>query len=227
LAECARRSLLMQNWPIAIIPYPLDLQRWSPLQQATARGLLGLPLDRPLVVFGAIGGTADPRKGADLLLKALHRVKARTAGSHMELLIFGQSRRDHTTELGFPVHYMGHLYDDISLRLVYAAADVMVVPSRMEAFGQTASEAQAVGIPVVAFDIGGLSDIVSHRETGWLAKGFDIDDMAEGISWIISDETIRKRLSSSARKKALDMLSPASIVEQYARVYESAVNGSK
>ena len=78
--------------------------------------------------------------------------------------------------------------DDLSLRLLYSAADVMVVPSIQEAFGQTASEAQACGTPVAAFKIGGLLDVVSHKETGYLADPYDPKSLAYGINWIIEDE---------------------------------------
>ena len=144
----------MGDWPFTVIPYPIDLNVWAPCDQAQARALLGLPADRPLVLFGAIGGSADPRKGADLLLEALQRLHSQVAGTpleQLELVVFGQSRPAQPPNLGFPIHYSGHLHDHLSLRLLYVAADVMVVPSRQEAFGQTASEAQACGTPVVAF----------------------------------------------------------------------------
>jgi hypothetical protein len=65
LADCARRSTLMADWPITVIPNPIDLNVWAPCDQVQARALLGMPAERPLVLFGAIGGGADPRKGVD------------------------------------------------------------------------------------------------------------------------------------------------------------------
>jgi glycosyltransferase involved in cell wall biosynthesis len=56
-------------------------------------------------------------------------------------------------------------------------------------FGQTASEAHACGTPVVAFKPGGLADIVAHRQTGDLAKPFDVQDMAAGIEWVLGART--------------------------------------
>ena len=82
---------------------------------------------------------------------------------------------------GIPIRYTGHLSDDIRLRLLYAADDVMVVPSRQEAYGQTPFDANASGTPVVAFDSGGLRDIVVERVTGELAEPFDPGSLAEAI----------------------------------------------
>ena len=83
-----------------------------------------------------------------------------------------------TPDLGFPVHYTSQLRDDLSLRALYSAADALVVPSRQDNLLNTAIEAQACGTPVVAFNIGGLPDIVEHQCTGYLAKAFETEDLA-------------------------------------------------
>lgn len=101
-----------------------------------------------------MGGSADPRKGVDLLLEALQLLRSQVAGMHLEqleLLVFGQSRPAQPPDLGFPIHYSGHLQDDLSLRLLYAAADVFVIPSRQDNLPNTGLEAHACGTPVVAF----------------------------------------------------------------------------
>ncbi|MFM7642895.1 MAG: glycosyltransferase, partial [Cyanobium sp.] len=176
MGDCARRSTLMADWPITVIPYPIDLNVWAPCNQTQARVLQGLPADLPLVLFGAMGGSADPRKGADLLLEALQILRSQVAGTPLEqlqLVVFGQSRPAQPPDLGFPIHYSGHLHDDLSLRLLYAAADVFVIPSRQDNLPNTGLEAHACGTPVVAFATGGLVDIVDPYITGALAQPFD------------------------------------------------------
>jgi glycosyltransferase involved in cell wall biosynthesis len=225
LADCARRSTLMVDWPITVIPHPIDLNVWAPCDQAQARALQGLPANRPLVLFGAIGGSADPRKGADLLLEALQRLRSQVAGTpleQIELVVFGQSRPAQPPDLGFPIHYSGHLHDDLSLRLLYAAADVMVVPSRQEAFGQTASEAHACGTPVVAFATGGLADIVDHHITGALAEPFDPHSLAAAIRWVLEDPQLRLQLGTAARQRAERLWDPARVAGLVADVYRQA-----
>ena len=222
LADCARRSALMGSWPISVIPYPLDLNSWAPFDQRQARALLQLPQDRPLVLFGAIRGTNDPRKGADLLLEALLRLQPLIQGTsleNMELVVFGQSPPAEPPKLGFPIHYRGRLQDDLSLRLHYAAADVMVVPSRQEAFGQTASEAQACGTPVVCFRTGGLTDVVEHGYTGLCVNPFDPISLSEGIKLICEKQELCVSMGVAARERATKLWDPKRISSLYRELY--------
>jgi glycosyltransferase involved in cell wall biosynthesis len=230
LADCARRSALMADWPITLIPYPIDLKVWAPFDQHHSRFLLNLPQDRILVLFGAVGGSNDPRKGADLLLRALQILRTQVTGTgldKLELVVFGQSRPAQPPELGFPIHYRGRLHDDLSLRLLYTAADVMVVPSVQEAFGQTASESHACGTPVVAFQTGGLVDIVEDKITGALAKPFDPASLAVSIRWVLEDAKRRLQLGAAARQRAERLWDPARVTGLYAEVYRSAMEHNR
>ncbi len=102
LADCARRSLLMRDWPVSVIPNPLDLCAYAPMEAPLARNLHQLPQDRPLILFGALGGIADFRKGADLLFDALGLLRQKVAGTaleHLELVIFGSDKPQHPHSL--------------------------------------------------------------------------------------------------------------------------------
>ncbi|MBM9538344.1 glycosyltransferase family 4 protein [Desulfobulbus alkaliphilus] len=222
LTQCAAESLLMKDWPTQFIYYPLDLDIWQPVEKKFARALLGLPENKTLLAFGAMGGGRDSRKGFDLLLKGLAALQGLV--SNMELVVFGQLAPEHLPSFGFPVRYTGHLHDNLSLRILYSAVDVMVVPSRLEAFGQTASEAHACGTPVVAFDIGGLPDTVDHLKTGYLAKPYDAIDLAHGIQWVI-DHKDSDQLGINARKKAENCFAPSLVSSQYLEIYERILIG--
>jgi len=221
LAECVRQSSLMHDWPVTVIPYPINTDVWQPLNRELARELLNLPQEISLVLFGAIEGTQDPRKGFDLLQAALQHLRGHV--SDLELVVFGERQPAQPPDLGFPIHYTGHLYDDLSLRVLYSAADVMVVPSRQEAFGQTASEAIACGTPVVAFHIGGLPDIVTHQQSGYLATPFEVADLAQGIQWVIEDRERHAQLCDYARAFAVEHFAYPVVAKQYLAVYESVL----
>ena len=219
LAKCASESLLFRDWPVHCIPQPLDLKRWKPINKDYARDLLGLPHNSQIVLFGAIGGEADPNKGADLLRSALQHLKEQ-GKENFHLVVFGQSEPDKPTPVEYPVTYTGRLQDDLSLIATYCAADLMIVPSRQEAFGQTASEAHACGVPVVAFNVSGLPDIVEHQVTGYLAKPFDTEDLAAGIAWVLEGPVRRRSLGDAARESVLQKFSEEVVAKAYSSLYD-------
>ncbi|PIY29110.1 MAG: glycosyl transferase [Comamonadaceae bacterium CG_4_10_14_3_um_filter_60_42] len=223
LSDCARQSVLMRNWPVTVVPNTIDTDLWQPVDKAQARQMLHLPPHVPLLLFGAMGGGQDPRKGFDLLQAALNHLRGQIPAplTGLQLVVFGQLAPKVPPDIGYPVHYTGHLHDDVSLRLLYSAADAIVVPSRQEAFGQTGSEAHACGTPVVAFDATGLQDIVSHQQTGYLAKAFDATDLADGIQWVLADPARHAALCHAARAKAVALWSPAVVAGQYQSVYRA------
>jgi glycosyltransferase involved in cell wall biosynthesis len=220
LADCVRESALMRDWPVTVVPNCVDTDRWQPLEKTLARSLLGLPTGVPLLLFGAMGGSNDPRKGFDLLLDALRHLVGEL--KDLNLLVFGQLAPQQPTSLGFPVHYTGHLHDDLSLRALYSAADALVIPSRQDNLPNTGVEALACGTPVIAFDTCGLSDIIEHQHTGYLAKAFDTEDLAAGIAWVVTEDQA-ECLGEQARKRAVTRFANSVVVEQYLNVYAQAL----
>jgi glycosyltransferase involved in cell wall biosynthesis len=218
LAECVRKSVLMSDWPVTVVANPIDTERWKPLERSIARDLLGLPSDATLLLFGAMGGGRDPRKGFDLLLDALEHLRGDKRVNGMELVVFGQRAPQTPPNLGFPIHYTGHLHDDYSLRALYSAADAMVIPSRQENLPNTSVEAHACGTPVIAFDTCGMSDCVKHKFTGYLAKAFDSYDLAAGICWVMEHASTDK-MSAKARDYATGNFSYSKIAEEYKQTY--------
>ena len=223
LANCARQSVIMQNWPVTVIPNPIDTEAWRPIDKALARSILHLPSEKPLLLFGAMGGTRDPRKGFDLLKSALDHLRGEIAG--LELIVLGQVAPKEPVNLGFPIHYAGHIHDDISLCLFYSAADAVVVPSRQEAFGYVGAEAHACGTPAVAFGVFGLTDIVDHEKTGYLAQPFDTEDLARGIYWILDGAERRTMLSAQSRQAAVAKFSYPVVAQQYLQIYNKIRKG--
>ncbi len=202
LAECAHSSSLFQNLRIEVIPHGLDTEKYKRFNKRLGREILNLPQDKKIILFGAIEATSDKNKGFHLLQPSLQELSKSGRKDDWELVIFGASQPENPPDLGFKTHYLGHLYDDISLATVYSLADVMLIPSLQESFGQTASESLACGTPVVAFNATGLKDIVDHQQNGYLAKPYEVKDFAKGISWVLENAERHQKLSFYAREKA-------------------------
>lgn len=227
LADCVRASALMGEWPVAVVPNVIDTDRWQPIDQRLARQLLGLPQDCPLLVFGAIGGGKDSRKGIDLLLAALNQLRSEANLQDLQLLVFGQRARQSPPQPGFPVHYTGHLHDDLSLRALYSAGDAFVIPSRQDNLPNTGLEAHACGTPVVAFNTGGMPDIVNDRVTGALAEPFEPASLAAAIRWVLEDLSRLHGLGVAARERAERLWAPARVAGLYAEVYMQLINNDR
>ncbi|GAB1545069.1 glycosyltransferase family 4 protein [Scytonema sp. NUACC21] len=227
LAQCARSSSLFQNLRIEVIPHGLDTQKYRPLHKALGREIFNLPQDKKIILFGAIEATSDRNKGFHLLQPALQELSKSGRKDDWELVIFGASQPDNPPDLGFKTHYLGHFYDDISLATVYSLADVMLMPSLQESFGQTASESLACGTPVVAFNATGLKDIIDHEQNGYLAKPYEVKDFAKGINWILENPERYQKLSFYAREKAEREFTLQIQAERYSALFQEILRETK
>jgi glycosyltransferase involved in cell wall biosynthesis len=217
LAKCARSSSLFQDLPIEVIPNGLDTQQYKPIPRQVARELLNLPQDKQLILFGAMYPNSDRRKGFYLLQKALQKLSKTEWCNQIEIVIFGASRPQESVELGLNSHYLGRLSDEISLAVVYAAADVFVAPSTQDNLPNTVMEAIACGTPSVAFNIGGMPELIEHQHNGYLAQALDSEDLAQGIIWVLENKERHQKLCDRARQKAEQEFT----LEIQARRYES------
>lgn len=219
ITNCAKDSALLKDRPITNLPNPLDVSKYNFLDKSVARKILGLPDQIKLVAFGAVSATSDVNKGFQQLSSALQFITQ----PKTELIVFGATKPEiPNSELRFPIHYAGYLHDDISLRVLYCAADVLVVPSLQENLSNAVMEALACGTPVVAFDVGGNSDLIDHKSNGYLAAPYDIDDLANGINWILGgDQTQSQSLSIHARAKVEEKFDSKLVADSYISLYKS------
>ncbi|GAB4257084.1 MAG: glycosyltransferase family 4 protein [Deferrisomatales bacterium] len=227
LAGCAARSTLFRHRRIEVIPNGLDLERFRPHPKAFARSVLCLPQDRPIVLFGAANATSDPRKGFRHLAAALETLARAGWAERAHAAVFGASAPVGSDPIGLalPAFYLGRLADETSLALAYSAADLFVAPSVEDNLPNTVLEALACGTPVVAFHVGGMPDLVTHRADGYLARPFEAEDLARGIAWVLEDEARRSRLSRSARAKAVREFGQELQARRYLRLYEEILPG--
>lgn len=227
LADCARSSSLLRNSRINVIPNGIDTDIYKPVDKAFARKVLGLPYNRRLLLFGSANATKDPRKGFQFLLPALERLRESQWHEKAELMVLGASAFEGASQTGYKTRFLGPLHDDISLSLVYAAADAFIAPSVQDNLPNTVMEAMACGTPCIAFDIGGMPDMIDHRTNGYLAKPFDVDDLAVGIAWLLEDETRLGDLSKTARDKVAREYSLRFIAARYLDIYREATEQSR
>lgn len=217
MAECARRSPLTFGNEISVIPNGVDIERYAPVDKAFARTVWHLPINQRVILFGALNSTTDPRKGFAYLREALRVLAARGWADRAVVVVFGANSGNQ--QLGLSVRYIGHLHDDVSLALLYASADVMVVPSVEENFGKTAVEAMACGVPITAFANTGQLDIVDHKINGYLAENLSVADLAQGIAWCLEEVEKDEGLARRAREKVERCFDIRDIADRHLSLY--------
>ncbi|WP_240329937.1 glycosyltransferase [Helicobacter suis] len=190
----------MQDKQHFIIGNPIDTQIYKPMNKEFCRQLLGLNTSKKLVGLGA--NMTDPIKGYDLLEQALEKLNPHL---EIEFVIFG-SQLLKISPLPFKTHFLGRLSDATSLVALYNALDMILAPSRQENLSNIVMESLACGTPVVAFAVGGLLDLITHQENGYLARPFEIEDLKAGIEWVLATQDYAK-LCEHARNSVLDRFS--------------------
>ncbi len=220
LNECAKNSSLLKNKTHINLPNPIDTNIFKPFDKEKSRELWSLPKDKKLVLFGAIGVTSDQRKGFKELNEAMMKIEK---SDNIEFVIFGSSRPKNETNFEFKTHYLGSLSDDVSLVTLYSAVDVMIVPSLQENLSNAIMESLACATPVVGFDIGGNSDMIEQKQTGYLAKPFDTADLASGVEWIVNNKNYDK-LCKNAREKVMREFDSIIVARKYISVYEGILS---
>jgi glycosyltransferase involved in cell wall biosynthesis len=215
LTDCAKKSTLLANRDVINIPASIDTSVFRPFDKKNAREIIGLPPDKNLILFGAMGGVKDPRKGFTELITAMQMIKTPDA----ELIVFGSDQPIKSVKSDIPTHCLGHITNDHTLRLLYAAADVMVVPSIQENLSNAIMESLACGTPVVGFDIGGNRDMIDHQQNGYLATPFHATSLADGIDWILNHPT-PQILSQKSRQKVMETFEAKRVAMQYTETYQ-------
>jgi len=221
LAGLVRQSSLLGHATVDVLPNPIDTGIFRPWDRAFAKSCLRLPSDLPLVVCGAVSQN-EPRKGFDLLVKALDHYTQRAGNLEIALILFGP-----TSNLRFPppkkirVIYLGVLEDEITLSMLFNSADALVLPSREENLSLTLTEALCCGARCVAFDVGGNGDLVLHQNNGYLAKPFDSEDLSNGLAWTLADAASASR--DVIAREAQALVSPEVLIPRFIDIYQKCL----
>ncbi len=187
---------------ITLVPNAIDLRRFSPAttSRAESRTALDLPPDTP-VIAGV--GRLNPQKNFSLFLKIAAAVSSKFPETRFLLAGEGPEEsllREQAARLGIAekVIFAGYIPDT---RLVYAAADILLMPSRFEGLPMTLLEAMAMGLPVVASNLDGIAEVVTDSCEGFLAPPGEASFFANHITNLLSNPELASTLSRNARTK--------------------------
>jgi glycosyltransferase involved in cell wall biosynthesis len=167
-----------------------------------------------------------PEKGISDLLRAFVQVRPRIPGVVLSLVGDGPNRQEFENEarqlgLGESVVFHGWRSDATELMSYF---DVFVLPSWSEGTPLTVMEAMALGRPVIATDVGGVRDLVTHMQTGVLVAPRSPEAIADAIESLLGDPALRSQLSRKAREHALTSFGCETMIDKTIQVYASVLD---
>jgi len=218
MAGEAKASSLFRRFDVECIPNGVDTAVFRPRDRREARARLGLPQDRRIVMFSS-HVLQNHRKGFDLLPQAFGSLPddppatlVSIGASHGAAIEFGERHRP-----------LGEISGETQMSYALSAADLFVCPTRADNFPNVVLEAAACGVPSVAFDVGGVCDLVRPGETGLLAPANDVAALRGAIRTVLGDAALRERLSRQCRAGAETRYGLEIQAAAYRRVYEELV----
>ena len=214
LTDRARQSRLVIGKQVLSIPNPIDLQRFKPMERKAMRERWKLPLDKKLILFGALNVTNE-RKGLAYLIKALHILQP----DHIALVVFGQVKSQVAERIPVAIHSLGYVSDEEKVATIYNAVDLFVTSSLEENLPNTIMESMACGTPCVGFRTGGIPEMIDHLSNGYVANYQDSADLARGIEWVLNHPEPAK-LRETCIQKVKEHYSEEVIAGKYLSLYE-------
>ncbi len=224
MAECASQSKLFHDYRVVNIPNPIDSEKYRPIRKKLARQTFRLPNRKRLILFGALNATRDRRKGYQYLPDTLRVLAKSHDPDQCELVVFGADGDRDAVLHGYKVHFLGNLVDEGELVSAYCSADVVVFPAEMDNLPNIIKEATACGTPCVAFNVGGMPDMIRHKDSGFLATPYKPEELAEGIRWVLGQPA--ESLSRKVRKYAEELHDERNRVADYLNVYREVLQES-
>ena len=224
LEKLAKESHIFKNNKIYTIPCTIDVDYWKPVNKNLARKTLSFDINKKYFLFSAFNGINDERKGFDLMLKALKNLNIDKKKFTVVILgnADGLNKINKLYKFDFKIFNQNFNNDKSLLKTVYSACDILIMPSRLEAFGQVALEAGSCALPCVSFRNTGVEDVINHNNDGYLADYLNIESLTRGIN-LLNKESIHSKMSKNIREKIVKEFSYENISKKYKDIYETLI----
>ncbi len=211
LAGRVKQSIL-GNKKIKVIYNGIDENVFTPTAKPYARKMLGLPLNKKILLFSASGSHKNPQKGGKYLIETYKRL--RNKNDYLFINLGADKPGEKKNWLDIP-----YITDEKHLALYYSAADLFIYPSMAEVFGLVVAEAMACCTPVVAFNNTAMPELINHMQTGYLAENKNVEDFIEGIKTFMENDNLRKNAGISSRERVELKFTLDRMINEYIELY--------
>jgi glycosyltransferase involved in cell wall biosynthesis len=226
LRACVRESSLFGQAHVHAIHNPVDQTQFRPIDRETACRKLGLDPSKKYILFGA-ASVRNLYKGFSFFLDAIKLMSQDPeAIEGVEIVLFGKAGEDLSQMFPLPVHSIGSIRSTQTMVELFNVAQLYAISSLQDNFPSTIIESMLCGTPVVGFRTGGIPEMISHLEDGYLAGHKDIADLTKGMKWILSYDSYAA-LSEIARKAAVRRFSRERSAEMHVELYKKLLNRTR
>jgi glycosyltransferase involved in cell wall biosynthesis len=213
LAEEAKKSSLLQSAEICVIPNPVPVQIFAPDKRLSLRAKLEL---EDAFVIGGVSNSANPQKGGDFVLELYEAVKTKNPAKKIILIAFGGENKS----LGIEGVHQFQTNCPEEMAEMLSVCDVFVYASNADNLPNILLEAQSAGVPIIAHDIGGITETYVDGKTGITAEP-NLNSFCKKIEHLVLNPEIRNDFSLAAISRAKLSFSLESIGAKYIELYES------
>ncbi|MBS8269959.1 glycosyltransferase [Halomonas litopenaei] len=213
---------------ISVIPNPIDIDVFIKRERYLSMKKFNVPEDKKILLFGAQKGGGEFIKGKDIAFSAIDELSKRHDGGEYAVLIFGGESEGRYFRNEVEIIEVGFISSAEEMSFLYSCADVTLVTSRLEAFGQVALESIACQTPVIAFRNTGVEDIIEHGKTGFLCSPFSYIDVADYLEELFKlDDDEKTKMGTRCRCAAKSKFSQESVSDRLNELYQSTVKGGE
>ncbi len=217
----SKKSPFFKNKNIVNIKNCIDTKIFKNYNQELVRKELNISIDKQIILFVSMN-IDDERKGYQYLNESLQiLIKQKNINqNNIELLAIGRSFSEH--QMPFNLTTISRIEDQTLMAKYYSAADVLVVPSIQDNLPNTIAEALCCGTPVVAFNIGGIPDMLNHTKNGYIAIEKNSYDLAKGIEFILAGKLGQSKIEII--ETAFQTYNFNTISKAHIQLYETLIN---
>jgi glycosyltransferase involved in cell wall biosynthesis len=210
--------------PVHVIPNPIDVERFKPIDKKVAREKSKIALDSFVILFAA-ASISDDRKGISYLIESINKllVLKPELKNVIELVVLGNVKNNEQFPFPCKTNFAGYVSDEMAIINYFSASTIFITPSLDENLPNTIMESLSCGTPVVAFKTGGIPDLIDHKINGYLADYKSSDDLVNGILWAYENR-FNEQINKNARNKALNNYTYEIVAKKYTEVYESIIS---
>lgn len=218
ITNCAKDSYILKKQNnIECIPNPIDNDFLLQMDKSMLRDKYNVPRNEKVVLFGSMSSD-DERKGG----KIIHKIVSEISRRGYRTIVFGNFSSEIKRTFD-NVTFFGPISDQGKMHEIYSMSDVFIAPSIQENLANTVMESLASGTPVVAFDIGGMSDMIVDGVNGKLVRPFNLEEYISSIDYIMDNQWMGQNAIESVKEK----FSYKKIGARYYTLYKKATAGSE